>query len=72
MKLTTDEAAKLDALTQPKLGFPQSMLPMAASDPQWWHERERRVRAAIRLRDAQRRKAALTTHGPARFSRSSP
>lgn len=29
VKLTSDEIAKLDALTQPKLGFPQSMLPMA-------------------------------------------
>ncbi len=29
VKLTADDIAKLDALTQPKLGFPQSMLPMA-------------------------------------------
>jgi aryl-alcohol dehydrogenase-like predicted oxidoreductase len=29
VKLTVDEIAKLDALTQPKFGFPQSMLPMA-------------------------------------------
>ncbi len=29
VKLTPDEIAKLDALTQPRLGFPQSMLPMA-------------------------------------------
>ncbi|QGZ93701.1 aldo/keto reductase [Terricaulis silvestris] len=29
IKLTADEMAKLDMLTQPKLGFPQSMLPMA-------------------------------------------
>ena len=29
VKLTPDESAKLDVLTQPKLGFPQRMLPMA-------------------------------------------
>jgi aryl-alcohol dehydrogenase-like predicted oxidoreductase len=29
VKLTADEIGKLDALTQPKFGFPQSMLPMA-------------------------------------------
>lgn len=29
VKLTADEIAKLDTLTQPELGFPQSMLPMA-------------------------------------------
>ncbi len=29
IKLTADEIAKLDALTQPRFGFPQSMLPMA-------------------------------------------
>ncbi len=29
VKLTTGEIAKLDTLTQPKFGFPQSMLPMA-------------------------------------------
>jgi diketogulonate reductase-like aldo/keto reductase len=29
VKLTADESAKLDALTQRKLGFPQRMLPMA-------------------------------------------
>ena len=29
VKLTVDEIAKLDTLTQPKFGFPQSMLPMA-------------------------------------------
>jgi aryl-alcohol dehydrogenase-like predicted oxidoreductase len=29
VKLTSDDIAKLDALTQPKLGFPHRMLPMA-------------------------------------------
>jgi aryl-alcohol dehydrogenase-like predicted oxidoreductase len=29
VKLAADEIARLDTLTQPKLGFPQSMLPMA-------------------------------------------
>ena len=29
VKLTTDEIATLDTLTQPEFGFPQSMLPMA-------------------------------------------
>ena len=31
VKLTADEVAKLDALTQPKLNFPHNMLPMAPS-----------------------------------------
>jgi diketogulonate reductase-like aldo/keto reductase len=29
--LTAEELARLDAITEPTLGFPQSMLPMAAS-----------------------------------------
>ena len=31
VRLTADDIAKLDGMTQPKLGFPQTMLPMAPS-----------------------------------------
>ena len=31
MKLTTEELARLDALTKPTFGFPQSMQPMSPS-----------------------------------------
>ena len=57
--LTAEELARLDALTKPTFGFPQSMQPMFPGHPQRRNNGERCLRANLRLRHAQRRPALL-------------
>ena len=59
VNLTAEELARLDALTEPTFGFPQSMLPMAPGHHQRRNHGQRCLRTNLGLRYAQRRSALL-------------
>ena len=64
VKLSAEELARLDALTKPRFGFPQSMQPMVPGMIQRRNNDQRRLRADLGIRDARRRPALLRTPSP--------